>query len=174
MKNYYKIVYPSGDLRAISYYLTCMGMTLTFSGYTCYWVNESVQNGVKKRERVPGSIEEGNSLYVETRLGRNVMDVYISTNSSNQLEVECFYNGWTRFFIIFPPLILLLAVVLGSGGNPGEDLWPVLKALLIMLLALKLMVHLFFLRDKHKLMKDLENFLKEKPLRTVSSWKLRL
>ena len=174
MKNYYKTVYPtSGDLKEIATYLDLVRTTLSFSGYTCYWINESEQNGVKKREKELCMGDWGSLLYVETRHGKNAMDVHISNSPSNQLVVECFYNAWARFFIVFPPLFLLV-IILFSGDNTIEELWPALKALLMLLLALKLMVHLFFTRDRKRLMKDLKEFLKEEPIHSESSWKLRL
>ncbi len=170
MKNYYKTIYPSGDLKAIANYLDSIQRSLTFSGYSCYWVWKSEQG---KKEKIPCALDlEGRSgvpLYVETRLGRNVMDVYISNSSSGQLIVECFYCAFDRFLIAFTTLMFLFI-----GLYLGEDFLSVLKVVLIIFAVMKLLVHLFFMKDKNKFMKHLNGFLNEEPVQSVSSWKLKL
>jgi len=171
MKNYYKTIYPSGDLKAIANYLDSIQRSLTFSGYNCYWIRESEQDGTK--EKIPCTPDLGGrigeSLYVETRLGRNVMDVYVSKSSSDQLVVECFYCAFTRFLIAFPPLMFLFI-----GLCFGEDILSVLKVVLVIFAVLKILLHLFFMMDKNKFMKHLKAYLKEEPVQSVSSWKLKI
>ena len=169
MKNYYKTIYPSGDLKAIANYLDSIQRSLTFSGYNCYWIRKSEQDGTK--EKIPYSpyLEERTSdlLYVGNCSGRDVMDVYISNSSSDQLVVECSHCTFTRFLIIFPPLMFFFI-----GICFKEDFLSIMKVVLILFAALKLLVHLFFVIDKNRLINHLKDFLKEEPIQSVSSWKL--
>ena len=171
MNNYYKTIFPSGDLEYIATYLDSIERTMTFSGYNCYWIRKSEQDGTK--EKIPCALDlagrTGESLYVETRLGRNVMDVYVSKSSSGQLVVECFYCAFARFLIAFPPLMFLFI-----GLCFGEDILSVLKVVLVIFAVLKVMLHLFFMKDKNKFMKHLKAYLKEEPVQSVSSWKLKI
>lgn len=169
MINYNKTIFPSGNLKSIANYLNSIERTMTFSGYNCYWIRKSEQDGTK--EKIPCTPDLGGrigeSLYVETRLGRNVMDVYISNSSSDQLVVECSHCTFTRFLIIFPPLMFFFI-----GICFKEDFLSIMKVVLILFAALKLLVHLFFVIDKNRLINHLKDFLKEEPIQSVSSWKL--
>lgn len=142
---------------------------MTFCGYNCYWIQESEQDGTKEKILYSPYLEERTSdlLYVGNRSGRDVMDVYISNSSSDQLVVECSHCTFTRFLIIFPPLMFFFI-----GICFKEDFLSIMKVVLILFAALKLLVHLFFVIDKNRLINHLKDFLKEEPIQSVSSWKL--
>ncbi|MBP5456915.1 MAG: hypothetical protein J6Y37_10465 [Paludibacteraceae bacterium] len=173
MWNYYKTVYPSGNVEVIADYFDNLQEN-SFWGrkrnrYACYWDTDAYNRPVEAKGKI---LRFSFNCRSESQ---RAMDVRVFNDLSGQLVVECFHSEMVRLMValaLLGPTLLCVFVVLFCHPEGGFPFLFDLLATSIFFLFMKLTVHLVFRMSYSDFKQDLDKILKkEKPIQSVSKWK---